>query len=416
MNSNKYIGKILIVDDTPYNLKVLSNLLIQKGHEVRQALNGQIALNAVEADPPDVILLDILMPDMSGYEVCERLKSSEKTANIPVIFLTALDDIEYKVKAWSFGGVDYITKPFHFSEVLVRIENQISISLLQKNLQIKNQQLQAENQDLEQINARLLKENRELLTWVDRICYRIKLPLQSILTNLERLFERYQSKIESEHQIYFQQTIDAAISSQYLMNSLGDYARAIAPPLPSELQPIDCEIILAEVLKNLATDMETTGVNITASKLPNIMAEPHKIKQLFENLLGYLLKFGHSESARKIELWAEYREVTPDLNPLSGSEENSAADLMTKSPNIDGEWLLTVHDNEMVDMVIPPQDCETIFDILQEVYESPEDRLTSMNLVICRKIVESYGGCLWIESTPGLGKLFRFTIPSDYRQ
>ncbi len=413
MNSNKYIGKILIVDDTPYNLKVLSNLLIQKGHEVRQALNGEIALKAVEADPPDVILLDILMPDMDGYEVCERLKACEKTANIPVIFLTALDDIEYKVKAWSFGGVDYITKPFHFSEVLVRIENQISISLLQKNLQTTNQQLEAEKQKLEQINARLLKENRELLSWIDRICYRIKLPLQSILTNLKRLFDRYQSKIDSEHKIYFQQTIEAAISSQYLMNSLGDYARAIAPPIPSELQPIDCENIIAEVLKNLAPDIENTGANITYANLPNIMAEPQKIKQLFANLLGYLLKCGSSGSARKIELSAEYREFPSPANPLSASEETSAADLMNKSPKIDGEWLLTIHDN---DMVIPRQDYGTIFDIFQEVYESPEDRLIGMNLVICRKIVESYGGCLWIESTPGSGQLFRFTIPSNYCQ
>ncbi len=403
----------MLVDDTPYNLKVLSNLLLQKGHEVRQALNGEIALKAVETDLPDVILLDLLMPDMDGYQVCERLKSCEKTANIPVIFLTALDDIEYKVKAWSFGGVDYITKPFHFSEVLVRIENQIRISLLQKDLEIKNQQLEAEKDNLEQINARLLKENRELLTWISRICDRIKLPLQSILTNLNRLFERYQSQIDSENKIYFQQTIDATISSQYLMNSLSDYARAIAPPIPSELQPIDCEIILAEVLKNLATDIETTGADITYANLPNIMAEPQKIKQLFENLLGYLLKFGSSDSTRKIELWAEYRKFTSDLNPFSGSGENYAADLVTKSPKIDGEWLLTIHDN---DMVMPPQDYETIFDLLQGVYESPEDRLTGMNLVICRKIVESYGGCLWIESTPGSGKLFRFTIPSDYCQ
>jgi DNA-binding response OmpR family regulator len=410
MNSNKNIGKILIVDDTPYNLKVLSNLLLQKGHEVRQALNGEIALKAVETDPPDVILLDILMPDMDGYQVCERLKYCEKTANIPVIFLTALDDLECKVKAWSFGGVDYITKPFHFSEVLVRIENQISISLLPKKLQIKNQQLKAEKDNLEQINARLLKENRELLSWIDRICYRIKLPLQSILTNLNRLFERYQSQIDSEHKLYFQQTIDATISSQYLMNSLSDYVRAIAPPIPSELQPIDCEIILAEVLKKLAPDIENTGANITYTNLPNIMAEPQKIKQLFENLLGYLLNFGSSESARKIELWAEYRKFTSDVNPLSGYEKNPEADLVNKSPKIDGEWLLTIHDN---DMVIPPPDYETIFDILQEVYESPEDRLNGMNLVICRKIVESYGGCLWIESTSGLGKLFRFTIPGN---
>jgi PleD family two-component response regulator len=125
---------ILIVDDTPENLRFLSTMLAEQGYEVRKALNGPMALATVQADPPDLILLDIKMPEMNGFEVCEQLKAQEKTGEIPVIFLSALDDVLDKVKAFNVGGVDYITKPFQFEEVLARVENQLSIRNLQKQL------------------------------------------------------------------------------------------------------------------------------------------------------------------------------------------------------------------------------------------------------------------------------------------
>ena len=117
-------GNILIVDDTPDNLRLLSTMLESQGYQVRKAINGQIALRGVIMAPPDLILLDINMPQMNGYEVCEKLKSVEQTSEIPVIFISALDQTLDKVKAFEMGGVDYITKPFQIKEVLARIENQ----------------------------------------------------------------------------------------------------------------------------------------------------------------------------------------------------------------------------------------------------------------------------------------------------
>ena len=118
---------ILIIDDTADNLRVLSSLLTKHGYNVRKALNWQMALTACQTVLPDLILLDIMMPEIDGYKVCQRLKASDLTADIPVIFISALDDVFNKVKAFGAGGVDYITKPFEFEEVLVRVKNQLAL-------------------------------------------------------------------------------------------------------------------------------------------------------------------------------------------------------------------------------------------------------------------------------------------------
>jgi sigma-B regulation protein RsbU (phosphoserine phosphatase) len=137
-------GDILIVDDMPVNLRLLSHMLGEQGYKVRSVINGQMALTATRAAPPDLILLDINMPGMNGYEVCERLKEDESTQDIPVIFISALDEIQDKVKAFTVGGLDYITKPFQFEEVLARVETHLSLRRLQKQLQEANRRFEQE--------------------------------------------------------------------------------------------------------------------------------------------------------------------------------------------------------------------------------------------------------------------------------
>ncbi len=122
-----YKKDILIVDDMPDNLRVLSSILTREGYNVRKALNWQMALTATQTVLPDLILLDIMMPEVDGYEICQTFKAWELTADIPVIFISALDDVFDKVKAFRVGGVDYITKPFEFQEVLVRVQNQLAL-------------------------------------------------------------------------------------------------------------------------------------------------------------------------------------------------------------------------------------------------------------------------------------------------
>ena len=165
MNSNQAdVGKpeILIVDDTPNNLRFLSTMLLEQGYEVRKSINGQMALRSVQSEPPNLILLDIRMPDMNGYEVCQKLKADEQTKDIPVIFLSALDDPMDKVMAFDVGGVDYITKPFQFEEVLARVKTHLTIRKLQKQLQDQNERLQQEIRKREQVEAELRQANERL--------------------------------------------------------------------------------------------------------------------------------------------------------------------------------------------------------------------------------------------------------------
>jgi adenylate cyclase len=147
MKSNQteiHNGNILVIDDTPNNLRVLSAMLTEQGYEVRSVINGQMGLRAAKAAPPDLILLDINMPQMNGYEVCILLKDSPQTREIPVIFISALTEVSDMVQAFAVGGVDYITKPFYLAEVLVRIENQLARRKLEKQLNEQNLQLQTE--------------------------------------------------------------------------------------------------------------------------------------------------------------------------------------------------------------------------------------------------------------------------------
>jgi two-component system sensor histidine kinase/response regulator len=125
---------ILIVDDTPANLRLLANILANADYLVRPARDGKAALASAQSAPPDLILLDVMMPGMDGYEVCQKLKADENTADIPVIFISALDDVEDKVKSFAVGGVDYIPKPFHAEEVLARVKTHLTIRKLQQNL------------------------------------------------------------------------------------------------------------------------------------------------------------------------------------------------------------------------------------------------------------------------------------------
>ncbi len=135
-------GHILIVDDVLANLRLLRAMLAEHGFETRGVPNGTTALRAARAHPPDLILLDINMPDLSGYEVCEALKADERTREIPVIFISAVDGVLDKVKAFEVGGVDYITKTFQLQEVLARFENHLTLLELPQQLKQANETLE----------------------------------------------------------------------------------------------------------------------------------------------------------------------------------------------------------------------------------------------------------------------------------
>ncbi|MCP2728285.1 PAS domain-containing protein [Limnofasciculus baicalensis] len=196
---NNNTTKILLVDDNPENLRYLSHILTDRGYKVQRAISGQLALNGANAAPPDLILLDIIMPDMNGYEVCKRLKATEETKDIPVIFLSGLNEGLDKVNAFKVGAADYISKPFQSEEIVARIEHQLTIQNLQKQLQNKNIYLEYEIHKRQRVEVALQKRERYLSTLIEvqrlllvchdtHTCYCDLLPLLGKVSGANRVY------------------------------------------------------------------------------------------------------------------------------------------------------------------------------------------------------------------------------------
>jgi two-component system sensor histidine kinase/response regulator len=194
-------GNIMIVDDNPANLCLLEEILLQKGHEVRSFPLGRLALASAMNNPPDLILLDINMPEMNGYEVCEHLRSVEKLADIPVIFLSALNETQDKVKAFQSGAVDYIAKPFQFEEVNARVETHLELHDLQRTLKLKNERLEeavaARTRELSEANGRLTILDRSKNEFLNLISHEFRTPLNGLLGVGELILEEMPSTWEN---------------------------------------------------------------------------------------------------------------------------------------------------------------------------------------------------------------------------
>lgn len=178
-------ANVLLVDDTPANLQVLGGMLKEQGCIVRPVPSGKLAIRFAEADPPDIILLDVMMPEMDGYEVCRRLKQSERVKDIPIIFISALHETVDKIKAFAAGGVDYISKPFQFEEVEARVRTHLNIRRLQVQLEKQNRQLSNLNQALRESKDAL---ERELAYAADYVLSLIPPPIKEGILQADWLY------------------------------------------------------------------------------------------------------------------------------------------------------------------------------------------------------------------------------------
>lgn len=357
-------GDILIVDDNPDNLRLLTLILSQRGYEVRKALSGRMAIASAQATAPDLILLDVRMPEMDGYQVCEQLRANPQTADIPVIFISALSDLLDRVKAFAAGGADFITKPFHDLEIVARIEHQLRIRRLQKQL-VKH-------------NEELLRSNRELEQFAYVVSHDLQQPLQSIIGFTKIMMMQYQTSLDEEAKQYLN-SIEAATHRMHrLIVDTLDYARIDLEAKTSD--PVDCNRVIQQAIENLHSAIVTTGATLKAEPLPTVIASETLLVQLFQNLLSNALKFTRSGVPPQVRI---------------------AADLKSEY------WQFVVQDNGIG---IAAKDFSRIFEAFQRLQRQYEG--TGIGLATCRKIVEAQGGTIWVESQPGAGTSFYFTLPA----
>lgn len=210
MDEQEFKGNIIVVDDTPANLRLLVEILRNNGYKVRPVPNGRLAIPAIHSSPPDLILLDIMMPEMDGYEVCRHLKSDSKTQDIPVIFISAINEVMDKVKAFNVGGVDYITKPFQVEEVLVRVRTHLAVRSLQKNLQQKNDDLAQTLEQLQSTQNQLVHSEKmaALGQLVAGVAHELNTPLGAIRSSIGNITDFLEQNLSQLPQ-FFKQLSDS---------------------------------------------------------------------------------------------------------------------------------------------------------------------------------------------------------------
>lgn len=268
---------ILVVDDNPNNLRLLINMLTQQGYKVRPASSGSHALVTIKKDAPDLILLDIQMPEINGYEVCRRLKANEQTQHIPVIFLSALNELFDKMTAFDVGGVDYITKPFQVEEVLARIQTHLA--------------LQKARQELEQKNQQLMEQNRELDAFAQTVAHDLRSPLTSVFNAMALLQEFAVPSLTTDMQRVFEISINASKK----MNRIIDELLLLASVRKGEIQPyaIDMRYIIKQVQQRLAHQIDDSQAEITLpNQWPRTFGHGPWVEEVWSNYISNGIKYG----------------------------------------------------------------------------------------------------------------------------
>ena len=412
MDNSESKLNILIVDDTIQNLQFLSDILTQSDYSVTGAPDGPTALMIAGNEPPDLILLDIRMPGMDGYEVCERLKSDAKTRNIPIIFLSALDDLQDKIRGFSLGGADYITKPFQDEEVLARVKTHISLRQMQQRLEEQNLCLQKEiverrkaekalkkaNNELEirvrDRTAELLKAkndaeaaNRAKSAFIANISHEFRTPLVPIIGMTDLLLNN--AKPGSEECDYLSHI---AVSGEQLLKMIDNLVELIgieADGIQPKNEPVELMLLLDSAVSALSHIAKSRGLNI---RYEIDGAVPDQIIGDFELLSDILNRLG--KNAVK---FTEKGEITFSVRKASGYETLPALQFSVSDTGVG----------------IPADCMKKIFEDFTQADDSYTRRYSGigLGLTVIRRMVSHLGGRIWAESVQGKGSTFHFTLP-----
>ncbi len=352
---------ILIVDDTLENLRLLSQILSGHGYLVRVALNGLHALDTISEKAPDLILLDIMMPHLDGYEVCARLKADERTRSIPIIFISALDGIDDKIRAFEVGGVDYITKPFQIEEVLVRVQTHLALRNLQYDLQIKIS---------------------ELDSFAHTVAHDLKNPLTTIIGYASLMssaagkdlpVDRLRQIVTHDSQLILQ------IADQ--MNNIIDSLLVLASVQNQAVifHPVNMGPILEKVQQRILPQIHDNQARlILPDQWPMVQGYAPWVEEIWANYLSNALKYGGQPP--QIELGA--------------------------TPQNDGWIRFWVRDHGPG---LTQEQQSRLFTPFERLGQ-PAHNGHGLGLSIVSRIVERLGGQVGVESAPGQGTTFFFTL------
>jgi signal transduction histidine kinase len=365
---------ILMVDDTPSNLRALYDLLTVQGYAVRQARDGIEALEMLKHDLPDLILLDIHMPVLDGYETCERLKADDRTRDIPVIFISALSETDNIVRGFEVGGVDYITKPFQFREVLARVASQLMVVQQRKQIEALRAQ---DRQYFESLNR--MKDQ-----FIQMATHDLRNPLNVIL-GYAHVLDRLDV---AEHDLSLRQQAIEAIRGNVekmrkLVTDLLDLAQfetrsylAMTPePLTSFLEGCLGSLHVIAIQKEIELIYTPPAADTLVRMDKNYMA------RVVDNLVSNAIKYTPVGGRVEVRAWREARHAVIEVIDTG--------------------------------LGIPADDLPHIFDafyrVRQEQYESVEG--SGLGLSIVKTIVEQHGGQVEVESEMGRGSTFRVILP-----
>ena len=375
-------GNILIVDDTLESLQLLSNTLSEQGYKVRGAAKGKMAIRTARSFPPELILLDIKMPEMNGYEVCEQLKADAQTRDIPVIFISALDEVIDKVKAFKIGGVDYITKPFQVEEVLARIDHQLMIQRLSKQLRQQNEQLQQEIQERKKAEEAAAAANRAKSEFLANMSHELRTPLNAILGLTQLL--NHDPQLNPEQRDYVEVINRSGEHLLELINDILDLSKIESGRIYRNEKSFDLYRLLdnlEELFQIKAEQKNLELLFIISPDVPQyIRTDEQKLRSCLLNLLSNGIKF------------TNYGRVTLTV------EKSEEPDFLSFSVSDTG-------------VGIAQDEIDTLFDaFVQTSAGLAAAEGTGLGLTITQKFVQLLGGEISVSSALGEGTTFQFTI------
>jgi len=382
---------LLIVDDTPDNLRLLSQMLLEEGYRVRKAINGQRALQAVEAEPPDLILLDIMMPELDGYQVAKRLKDAPKTRGIPIVFLSALNETMDKVLAFDIGGVDYITKPFQVQEVLARVRTQLTVRRQQKQLVAQNEQLQREIQERKKVES-------ALRVYIHAMSHDLRNPVTGMLMVLQNLLKK-RPEADAEMPVppsILKRMANSCDRQLALINSLVQTSDIELQGIALNPEPLH----LHQFAQKLALEWEpllnkekAKLDNKIPENLPQVNADPNQLWRVFDNLFSNAIKYN-----------------PPGITIALLGEVISETDPQTDTPT---EYVRCTVTDDGVGM--NEEEIEGLFELYQRGRKVGNIQGLGLGLYLCRQIVNAHGGNIGAMrggiAHPNKGATFWFTLP-----